>query len=535
MQSPLIGISGTVDNLAILQGGVPDFDAVDQIDIALVSRGDGSPSLLQELFAEFLPLNISRIGLAFQPGFFEFAGPAGAEQIVGIADPAALNLISSGRAGTPSWLPEDFLFEVGTDFSDLEIDLQKLVGGEFPIVSLAGLGFELGIDFGAFQIGGAAAVGVVDANPDPLVDAPIYYLAVEGGLQVGDYGATGALALTTAGPIGATLSVPLAIPLGQSGFVLSGVAGTIQFGTTVLPDPADIQSPSDLGSIPNPFEIDLSSLPAIEGIIQGLWVDDAGGGYVRPLWTEPVTVALQGELTHVAVAGVLTGTATVAANLTLPVGGATVDDAGNGTAGIWRYPRLGIPLADAKVVFDLRDELNPSFGFYFQAPASANPFGMLFPAQADFGVLLRTDGLAMATAVGLRAFFTEIANGALAQGQLFFETAAGAILEVLQQDPGSSQVADSLAPTCRWELTFDDLDTAAFLQLLQDALELDDVLAALEASGGQPVEQIAPALQDKLANAIGLANAVIGDLMVFGPQVIADAPRRRPNHRRSNW
>mgnify|MGYP006969344006 CR=1 FL=1 len=520
-QSPLIGLSGTVEGLAVLPGGVPDFDSIGQIDIELVPRGDGSASLLQEVFAEFLPLSISKIGLDFQSGFFQFAGSPGNESIVGIADPTALNLITSGRAGTPSWLPEDFLFEVGSDFSNLEIDLQELVDGNFPIVDLGGLGFELGVDLGAFKIGGAAAVGLVDADPDPVGEEIVYYLAIEGGLEVAGYGATGAIALTTAGPIGATLSVPLAIPLGQSGFVVSGAAGTIQFGTTVLPAPEDIQAPSDLGTIPNPFSIDLSSVPAIEQIVQGLWVDDPGGGYVRPLWTEPVTVALQGELTHVAVAAVLSGTATVAANLTLPVGGATIDDAGLALLGFGDIRALGIPLADAKVVFDLRDELSPSFGFYFQAPSNANPLGMLFPAQADFGVLLRTDGLAMATAIGLRSFFTELASGALAQGQSFFETVAGQVLDVLQQDPASSALADLLAPLLPVGTTFADLDATELIELLRDSLEFDDVLTALESGSGQTVEQLPQNLQDKLGAVIDLSTAVVQDVMLFGPQVIA--------------
>jgi hypothetical protein len=515
IQSSVIGLSGTIENLAILANGVPDFAAIDQISVELISRGDGSPSLLQDLFVEFLPLNVSKIGFKFEEGFFALDDN---EQIVGIADPAAINLMVSGRAGTPSWMPEDFLFEVGSDFSNLELDVQKLLAGQFPIVSLGGLGFEVGIDMGAFKIGGGLSVGVVDADPTEGV-ANVYYLAVEGGMVVAGYGATGAIAMTTAGPIGVTLSVPLAIPLAQSGFLISGAAGTIQFGTSVLPDPEDIQRPSDLGAIPNPFNIDLTSVPAIENIIHGLW--DETQQIVRPTWTEPVTLALQGELTHVAVAGMISGTATIAANITLPIGGNTITDGGLALLGFGELQAMGIPMADAKIVFDLRDELNPSFGFYIQAPAYGNPLGMVFPAQADFGILLRTDGLAMATAIGLRAMFTELAAGAMEQGQLFFETVSEEILEILQQSPGDSALADALTPYLQPGQTFLDLDSEGFVDAIRDALEFDDVLTALGADGGQSVEQLSTGLQEKLASALAVADAVVKDLITFGPIVIA--------------
>ncbi len=515
VQSSIIGLSGTIENLAILSNGVPDFAAIDQINVELVSRGDGSPSLLQDLFAEFLPLSVSKIGLKFEDGFFALDDD---EQIVGIDDPTALNLIVSGRAGTPSWMPEDFLFEVGSDFSNLEIDVAELLDGQFPIVSLGGLGFEVGIDFGAFKIGGGLSVGVVDADPTTGV-APVYYLAVEGGLVVAGYGATGAIALTTAGPIGATLSVPLAIPLAQSGFLISGAAGTIQFGTSILPDPEDIQRPSDLGAIPNPFSIDLSSVPAIEGIIHGLW--DEAEQIVRPTWTEPVTLALQGELTHVAVAGMISGTATVAANLTLPIGGTSITDGGLALLGFGELQAMGIPLAEAKIVFDLRDELNPSFGFHIQAPAYGNPLGMVFPAQADFGILLRTDGLAMATAIGLRAMFTELAAGAMEQGQLFFETVASQLLEVLQLAPEDSALTEALSPYLLPGQDFLSMDSSGLVALIRNALEFDDVLNALSQDGGQSVEQLSQSMQTKLASALTVADALVKDLITFGPQVIA--------------
>jgi len=519
LQSPLIGLSGTVENLKILQGGVPDFNSVNQVDIGLVSRGDGSPSLLQDVFSEFLPLSISRIALAFQDGFFELEGPPGSEVITGIADPTKLNLITSGMAGVPAWFPDDFIFDIGSEFTNLELDLDKLFNGQFAIVDIGGLGFEAGIDVGAFKINGALAVGSVDADPGPG-EEQVYYAAIDGELKVAGYGAAGTLAVTSAGPLGVTLAVPLAIPIAQTGFVITGAAGSIQFGTVPLPDPEDIQAPSDLGTIPNPFDIELTSPSVIEGIVQDLWVPDAGGGFLGSTWTEPVTLALQGKLTHVAVAKMLTGTATVAANLTLPIGGATIDDAGLALLGFGDIRVFDIPFAEAKVVFDLRDELNPSLGFYIQAPANGNPLGIFLPAQADFGALLRTDGLAMATAVGLQAFFTQLADGVLSQGQLFFENVAGDILDALQNSPADSALADLLSPLLSGGQTFADLTAAEFIALLRDSLEFDDVLAALGASGGQTVEELPANLQDKLSTVIALTEAAVADILQFAPQVI---------------
>ncbi len=519
IQSPLIGLSGTVNNLRILEGGIPDFGAIDRIDVSLISRSDGSASLLEGLFSEFLPLGVTGIGFNFLPDFFEYApGGSGLSGITGINDPTALNLFLSGRAGVPDWLPSEIPFDVGTDFSDLEISLTDLINGQFPIVSLAGLGFEVGIDFGAFVIQGGLSVGVVDADPGPGV-SNIYYAAIEGELSVGDYGGQGALALTTAGPIGVTISVPLAITLGQTGIVISGVAGTIQFGTVLLPDPDDIQAPSDLSAVPNPFDISLTDSNAIRDVAQGLW--DPTTQSVDPTWTRPATLALQGEITHLAVAGVITGTATIGANISLPIGGNPTEP-GLALLGFADIRALGIPVADATLVFDLRDELNPSVGFYFQAPSDSNPLGLLFPAQADFGVLLKTDGLAMATATALHAVVSELANGTLTQGQLFFEAVSGQILDTLQQNPGASELASLLAPHLPAGTTFADLTTQTFLELLRDQLLFDDVLSALGAAAGLNVTDLAPALQEKLVATTALANALVADLLTFMPRVIGE-------------
>ncbi|MEN0020289.1 MAG: hypothetical protein AAF747_05345, partial [Planctomycetota bacterium] len=516
--SPAIGLSGTIDNLKLLDGGIPDFEAIDAIAVDLISRTDGSPSLLDSLFSEFLPLGVTGIKFKFNEGFFEYAdGGSGFSGITGIADPAALNLFVSGRAGTPSWFPDDFSFDIGSDFNDLEIDLTKLIQGQFPIVSLSGLSFELGVDLGPIQVGGSIAVGVVDADPGPG-DAPVYYLGIEGGLVVGDYGAEGAIALTTAGPVGVTLSVPLAIVLGQSGFIISGVAGTVQFGTTVLPDPADINTPSDLGQSPNPFEISLADPTAIRGVVQSLWDDNSQS--VLPTWTQPITLAIQGELTHVAVAGTISGTATLAANISLPIDGNQATD-GLVLLGFGDIRMLGVPLADATLLFDLRDPINPTFGTLFQAPADTNPLGMLFPAQADFGVLLQTDGLAIATATALNAFFSNLASGAVAQGQLFFETVAASMLDDIQADPSASALATLLASSLPVGTDWIDLTDAQFIELLRDQLNIDAVLNALASNGGQDVNEIAGSLQTQLNDAITLANAVVADLFNAIPRAIA--------------
>ena len=228
-----------------------------------------------------------------------------------------------------------------------------------------------------------------------------------------------------------------------------------------------------------------------------------GTGQLMTTWTQPATLAIQGEMTHVAVAGQVSGTVTLAANVTLPssLTGEPESETEDGLAlmGYGDITAMGIPFVGATAVIDLRKEMEPSVGFYIQAPSDANPLGMVFPAQADFGVLLRTDGLAMASAVGLQSFFTKMiegmpeqAEGGLEQGQIFFETAAAAMLTYARDASfDDSAVAELLENLLASDQSIDDLTTDEFLTILRDALALDDVLAALAADGGgQDVAEI---------------------------------------------
>ena len=188
-------------------------------------------------------------------------------------------------------LPKNFPFHANSGFSGLEVDVRKLLRGEFAIVDLAGLSFDVGVDFGTVKVGGTISVGMVDAAPSAQATANVYFLAVCGDVVVSGYGFKGTIVLTTAGPVAATVAVPLAVPLGPTGFLLSGVAGTLQFATTTLPDPKDIKTPRDLGEIPNPIDRDLSSPHVLEGVIQGLWNTQAGE--LRATWELPATLAIR--------------------------------------------------------------------------------------------------------------------------------------------------------------------------------------------------------------------------------------------------
>lgn len=512
VSSPLIGLSGRIDGFRLLQGGVPDFDGIGRIDVSVVSRGDGSESLLQNLLS-FLPLSVTQVGLKFAPEFFK-ADEDGHR--LGIADTTAFNLIVSGQVGTPSWLPKNFPFKAKSGFSGLEVDVRKLLRGDFAIVDLAGLSFDVGIDFGTVKVGGAITVGMVDADPTAGGVANVYYLAIGGDVTVAGYGFTGSIVLTTAGPVAATVAVPLAVPLGPTGFLISGVAGTLQFATATLPDPKDIKSARDLGQIPNPIDRDLTSPEVVEGVIQGLWNEQSSE--LRATWDLPATLAIRGILTHVAVAGMASGSVTLAANVALPRGDVSAPQSGLAFLGFGSVDVYGYSFVDARVLFDLRDALNPSFGFLIQAPSSTNPLGVLLPVKADFGVLVKTDGLAIATAVGMRSFVQKFVAGTLGESQAFFGRVIDRLFTIVKTTPDRSAVASRLAAMLPAGTTLASLDRAAFGTLLDDVLDLDDLLAAL--GTGKAVADLAAEQQAALDAKLSFSKALLDDVLAFGADAL---------------
>ncbi|WP_428388470.1 Calx-beta domain-containing protein [Mucisphaera sp.] len=458
LASPAIGLYGTVDDLDLFAGALPDFSLLSSVTIG-VEEG----SMLDTLQDWFLPMQTNEISLDFLTGFFATAeaDSAGDPPIIGIADPTAVKLLTDGSIGLPGFLGDalgDVGLEANVAYAGVGFDVAKLtelaetflawageLGGQpfdafisgatpeeiqaafaaallqaqtqglpFGILELGevvnlddlnALGLSIGLELGdGFAASGAFTVGRADANEQTDSDVDdIYYLAISGALRIASYGGGGTVILTTAGPIAATVDFGVPIPLGPSTLTLGG-GGTIVFGQDLLQGVETSQPTINPADIPSPADWDLTEIATIEGILGQLW----NGSGLDPIWSLPATLALRGELTSLAVLGLVSVTGEFAA--TFPSLDQLQGGQGLSLLGTGDLRALGLPFATAGVLVDARDVLNPTFSFGLSVPPADNPLAFLFPGRAELAGTLRTDGMIEAWFIGLRT----VLDGALA-------------------------------------------------------------------------------------------------------------------------
>src|SRR5204863_2429583 len=90
-----------------------------------------------------------------------------------------------------------------------------------------------------FQIGEAMEVGgkislISVVDPDGIVD-PIPAVQIDGSFKVAEIGGDITLIITQYGPVLAKVGVPVAVPIGPTGLILTGVSGGIEFGPAHFP------------------------------------------------------------------------------------------------------------------------------------------------------------------------------------------------------------------------------------------------------------------------------------------------------------
>ena len=467
--SPAIGLYGGVSGLDILPGGLPDFDKLDGVVIG-IEEG----SMLDTLQDWFLPIRTSEIVVDFPDGFF--SAPIGTDAEGNPLDP---KLLIDGAVGLPGFIGEalgDIGVAAETSFAGLGIDIGELrslaeqlldaagaLGGEvfdafidasdddairaaftqgiahiqanglpFSIFDLGdaidlsqlnALGMELGVELGkGFAVRGALSVGKVDANEqkDDAID-DVYFLAIEGAVRVSSYGGGGTLVLTTAGPIAATIEFGVPISLGPTTLTLGGGGGII-FGKDLL-DGIDTSTPTvNPADIPTPLEFDLTDIPTIEGILTQLW--DESTNSLTQVWNLPATLAIEGQLSSIAVAGLVSLEGTIAASLPSPE--EALAGEGLSLLGVGDLNVAGLPLASGGVLVDARDLLNPAISFGFRAPPKDNPLSFLFTSQADLAGTFRSDGMIEAWLLGIQTLIRGTIENS--QGQI------AELLDVVAED-----------------------------------------------------------------------------------------------------
>nr|MDJ0869802.1 hypothetical protein [Myxococcota bacterium] len=190
--------------------------------IAAISFAPGDALSLGDV----LPLSITEAGI-------RFSDPAPPGGLPALLDPQNLEFTLSAKAALPS--PEA-PFIVG----QVEDLVASLDAQGFPIFRLDAI--RLGIQdlpLGPLNVAGDVLVGGLGVPPEELFES-IYFAGTVGG-KLNGAGVLVNLAFDMAGVIGACLDVgagPAGIPLGPSGFLLTGVAGGVAFDPEIV-DPCD--------------------------------------------------------------------------------------------------------------------------------------------------------------------------------------------------------------------------------------------------------------------------------------------------------
>ncbi len=411
-------LTGTVNDLAITQSGLPNllpFPGVDDTaTLGITGLGQFFSEEDNGIFS-WLPISIQSLSVKFLPEIFSRDAQG---NVTGIGNPAAFDLGVSGSIGGTIDIPGDadpeLPFSAGVDGLVLDMlalyqiattgsttrtiikDLRGVSGGVDPFALLP----EDQAEDIPFTIGGSFGIGRTSSGS--------FYVFVNGEFKYQDFGGSVTIAFSDRGPLVASLSMPLAVPIGPTPFVLSGARGAIVWGIGELATP---ESPSDMLDNPPavPTQIDTSNLSQL------VQTRLAQLGPTRYTWDEGVAMGLGGTITLAGAPDGLAGNVDLAINIGRPKGtpagqfGIGVQVYGQGT-----IDALGFPLAETGLLFDFVDPIEPQMLLAFRSPAAGNPLGFLFPANAEFAVQLKTEGVVMAPIVAVREFINNMTSTAVA-------------------------------------------------------------------------------------------------------------------------
>ncbi|HRE00038.1 MAG TPA: Calx-beta domain-containing protein, partial [Ilumatobacteraceae bacterium] len=386
---------------------------------------------------EFLPFEIDRIGLSL-PGF-----PTGDVTDGVVLTPALLEglrlRVSGGLVGTPA-------FPVSATVDGLEVDLGRMLAfnplapldlATFPITNLDGVSFaiEPSIDLGGLAVGGALTFGVVDVG-----GTPVLYGRISGDVSSPAFQAGADVVVSQYGPVLLRITAPVGVPLGPTGLVLRSVTGAATFGPGGTVTPPRVGHPEDLLNELFDLPTDVDMTP--ETIRTAVAAAVTSGSSI---WNDGFAVALEGDLTHVAAVGMLSGRVTLAASFGAPAPGQPqrVQLVGRGDISAFGIPLtdgldIGGTLAVAGVLLDFVDPLAPSIDLAFQSPVPGSPLAVVFPAQALVAAQIRTDGVITGIGAGLTTFVDGAVTGSIGVGGAMFADAFDRLAAELQANRHSA-------------------------------------------------------------------------------------------------
>jgi len=340
-----------------------------------------------------IPLNISKLGIKFNDTAISAEGE--------LLHPERFTIVFSGG------LIESGGWPITATVDGLEVDIEKLVNGQFPIVNIDG--FKFGInDFsiGPVTVSGSFTFGLAKGTVDGE-EVSAFYGGIEGKFTYSGIGGGIKLYVCEKGPLIATVSVG-GLVLGPTGFVLGVDDGGFAWGGDPWPS---VDGPEELLTTPvfqEPFD---TSLPAIKARVMSALENDVF------TWEESFTMGVTGTITNLYVQGMISGDVTLAANIDVP----SLDDLmdpeyTNPSVKILingNINALGMPLGFGALLFDFSDILAPQIDLAFKVPAPGNPLGFLFPMEATLGASLDTTGILGMPIVGIGVFVEEMIKGTM--------------------------------------------------------------------------------------------------------------------------
>jgi hypothetical protein len=375
------GVTGTVSNFAI--GQDLSFKLLPGFGVQFTNL----PKAHDLGLPDFLPVQVTGLGLKLGPQALQ-------------GNPLDLVFIVSGG------LQSNSVFPIDAKFNNLQVNVGKLAQGKL-LDAIEGLDdFFVGIKpfkIGPVTIGGGLGLGIIHsddpATPGADLNKSTLFGRITGYFQVAGIGAGIDLVFTEVGPLLAKIDAPLAVPLGPTGILMTGVTGGITFGAPPLATPA---TPLDLLRSPTTFK----PISVDEAAITDAILAAVSRGVIT--WSLPLTVALQGHFTTVATPGILEGNLTLAANIDPTKAVPAIKFLGSGDLDLY-----GVPVGGVGAQLDLTNPIAPIYDFAFAAPTPGSPLAFLLPAQGTFTVHLGTDGLVQAPLVGLETFISQLASGSL--------------------------------------------------------------------------------------------------------------------------
>lgn len=426
----------------------------------------------------------------------------------------------------------------------------------FPITDLDA--FDIGVEpfkIGPIEIGGGLGFGIldVDTDEDCVPDATTLFGRVEGQIAYSDIGIGVELIVTQYGPVLARLFAGVPIPIGtlvgaiagsivpglgtgvgaslgtQSGFILTGFQGGLVFDGKPLPV---VNNTLDLLEDPNiRFPLDIS----LDDIREAAAVAIRGN---VPTWNNGFKFAASGTLTNIHIHGTIGLEVTLGANVGFDleqlsyVGSEVIGDVVQGefqsgvdTAsqdlfedgpplafqlyGFGALKVLGQSVADAGVMLNFSDPLNPILDIAAKLPAAGGLLATLFPIDGSLAIRLDSKGIVEGSVVAMNTLINKVIGGGAQRFDAILDDIAADLNEnrelILSQllvgtpDPGTT------------------IDGSLLKQGLQSILA--DGVAALT-GGGNP---------DDISTAIFAATELMQHLSTAMPasvQVVRDLARR---------